>query len=129
MQVLSIVDGIGHDAVAVLEAPAILAHEPMDDRPAYRAFEAFQRAHDEGAMRPRAGIGNIEMVAAGLRLEPAPAGWTGASVGRYPVADSRCLSLETASGPFGVERFAMPNSFDQASHAVSFTPPSSGKGT
>jgi hypothetical protein len=113
------VDGIGNDAVAILEAPAVFAHEPVDDRQADRLFKTLERPHDERPVRPRTGIGHIKMIAAGLRPESTPSGRTRRPVRRHPIAEMRGLPLEAASGLRCVIPFVEPLPFDQASHDAS----------
>src|SRR5262245_59085946 len=116
MEVVGIQDGIGNDPVAIFEAPAAFAHEPVDDRQADRLFETLEGAHDEGGMRPWAGIGDIEMVAPGFSLEAAFAGRAGRAVGCYPIAEQRGRPFETATGSGCVVPLVVPSAFDEASH-------------
>src|SRR5437868_3310152 len=99
MQIMGVEDGVGNDAAAFFEAPAAFAHEPVNDGKADGVLEAFEGAHDQRAVRPWAGIGDVEMITPGLRLEAAFAGRAGCAVGRHPIAEMRGLPLETAPRP------------------------------
>ena len=47
-----------------VEMPAIIGHQWVDCRDGDDVFESQQCSDDEGAVGPRAGVGNIEVVAA-----------------------------------------------------------------
>src|SRR6185437_6603506 len=70
-QLLGAEDGVGNHARPIVEGPAALGEQPMDDRKRDHALETLKAAEDEGAVRPRAGERDDEMVAARLRLEAA----------------------------------------------------------
>ena len=63
---------VANNAIGVLfEGPAILAHEPMGVGDINHVLQALEFAQDQRPVRPRAGIGHIEVIAAGLCLEAA----------------------------------------------------------
>src|SRR3546814_434223 len=90
----------------------------MDDRNRDKVFELLQLAEDQGAMRPWTGIGDIEVIAAGLRLEAAAAARARCSVRRDPVAELRLRPLEMSPGRFRVVPDVLPLSFDEPAHVL-----------
>ena len=79
------------------EAPAILEHQRMHDRHRNMVGQVFQQAENQCPVRPRAGIGYIEMVASALGLEPALARRAGTAIGGDPVTMARILADEMAT--------------------------------
>src|SRR5205823_1219482 len=53
----------------VLECPTLLLEAGDRVRHANSILELLERAEDQGAVRPRAAVGNIEVIASRLRLE------------------------------------------------------------
>ena len=93
MQVAETVDAIRRavrKGRAVLERPAFVAKPGYGDGDTDRTIELFERQIDLGTMRPRAGIGDIKMIASRFRLEP------GRAVRRHAVAESAVETLEIA---------------------------------
>ncbi len=93
VQVVEIVHRVGRAIGKVrvlLERPALLTDAGHRIGDADRAFELLDRAVDEGAMRPRAVMRDVEVIAAGLRLE------TGRAVGGDAVAEAAVDALELA---------------------------------
>src|SRR5271154_6818616 len=82
-------DRIGNDAAAFVEGPPALGQEPVDDRERDHALESLEPAEDEGAVRPRAGERNDEMIAARLGLEPTGAARPRLAARRHPIAERR----------------------------------------
>src|SRR5690606_24012770 len=81
-------------------------------------FELLQLAEDQGAVCPGTGIGDIEVIAAGFRLEAAVAARTRRPVRRDPVAALRLRPLEMAPGRFRVVPDVLPLSFDEPAHVL-----------
>src|SRR5690242_4911474 len=77
-------------------------------------------------MGPGARAGDVEMIAAGLRLETALAARTRTAVLRHPVAEAGIRALEATAGLAGVVPLIAPDAVNQKSHRVapSFSPPS-----
>ena len=74
----------------VLERPALLAQAGNGVGDADRAVELFERTKDLRAVRPRAGVGDVEVIAAGLRRK------AGGAVGGDAVAEHAIDTLEIA---------------------------------
>ena len=68
-------------------------------------------------MRPGTGIGDIKMIAAGLRLEPALTGRARAAVRRDPVAKGGLRANETPAGLCGIVRLAVPDAVNDNTHS------------
>ena len=100
-QLLRAEDGIGNDARPRIEGPAALGQKPMDDRERDHALEPFEPAEDEGAVRPRAGERDDEVIAARLRLEAAGAARPGFPARGHPVAERRVGADEMAGRVVG----------------------------
>lgn len=89
-------DGVRHDIVAgqllvsLDEAPAALGEVPVDDGEGDNVLEALELAGDEGAVRPRARVADVEVVATLLGRV------LGAGLARDPVAERADLALELA---------------------------------
>ena len=64
------VDRIGPHTGAVVEGPAALVANRIDDRHADRVFEPFELAHDDRAVRPRTRERHVEVIASGGRGKP-----------------------------------------------------------
>src|SRR5690606_25535927 len=94
---------------------SVLAHERMDDGYRNHVLQPLQPAQNQRAVRPRAGKRDMEMVAAGLRLEAAFARWTGPAVGGHPVAEGRVGASE-AAGLVALLVVRQPFAFYHASH-------------
>jgi hypothetical protein len=73
----------------------------------------FQRAKDQCPVRPGTGIGDVEVVAAGLGNEAAVAGRAGRTVGRYPIAETTIAADEPPVVTFGVVPAVHPFAVDQ----------------
>src|SRR5580693_5984522 len=107
-------DRVGNDAGAGIEGPAALAEEPVNDGERDHALETFKPSEDEGAMRPRAGKRDDEVIAVGLRLEAGGAAGSRFSAGRDPIAERRVgphemarrVVREVALSPYSVDERA-----------------------
>src|SRR5690606_36974277 len=66
VQVAGAIDAVGNGARAVTEPPALGPHVPVDHGQRYVSLQPLQLAEDERAVRPRAGEGDVEVIAAGL---------------------------------------------------------------
>ena len=75
------VDRVGHHALARLECPPVLCHQPVRHRHTDHAFEPLEGAEDQRAVGPRAGERHVEVIAAWLGLEAALAGRPRRAVG------------------------------------------------
>jgi len=53
----------GGGGEAIIKGPAALQHQRVNHRHVDKRLKAFQRAQDQGTVRPRAGERDIEMVA------------------------------------------------------------------
>ena len=80
------VEAVPGRALLGKKGPAVRAHEMMHDGHGNDRFELLQDAEDQRAVSPRAGVGDIEVIAAGFRLEAAFAAGRGQPVTRDPVA-------------------------------------------
>src|SRR5262249_44727440 len=117
MQLVEIVDTVG-DAIGkpriVLEGPALVL-EPryrVGDRD--RAVQFLQRAVDQRAVRPRAAVRDVEVIAAGLRLV------AGRTVGRDAVAELALGAAKVAfSAGFLRQLLVAPYAVDQHAHVGS----------
>ena len=99
-------------AVGLVEGPAVFQHQPTDHRDVDQAFQALELAQDQGAVRPRAGEGYIEVIATGLGLEAAFTTRAWRAIGGHPVAALCLFPLESAIGATFVP-LVFPLSFDQ----------------
>src|SRR6185437_9864919 len=108
-------DRIGNDARAGIEGPAAFDEEPVDDRERDHALETFQPAEDQGAMRPRAGERDDEVIAAGLRPEAANPARSCVSAGRDPVAERR-VGAHEMTGRIVRKVAVAPDSVDEMAH-------------
>ena len=113
---LHAVDRIGNRALAAPELPALRAHYRLHNRQRNGAFEPLELAEDEGAVRPRAAKGDIEMVTPRLRRKTRFPCGSGAAVARDPTAEARGRSQEAPAGRFRVVPFIMPNAVDEQAH-------------
>ena len=115
MQIVEAVDPVGRaigKSRIVLERPALVAQARDRDRDADRAGELLQRQINLRAMRPRAGIGDIEVIAPGLGRKARRA------VRRDAVAEDAVDALKIA-GLAGFRRrvlVAVPFAVDQHAH-------------
>ncbi len=111
------VDLVRDHARAGLEGPSVLTHPPVQRRQGDLALQLFQRPEDQGPVRPGAGVGDIEVVAARLGLEPALAGRPRRAVRRDPVAEPALAADKPAAGSGGVVPLVAPDAIDQEPHA------------
>lgn len=77
-----------------LKFPAVFQHQRIDDGNGNQVLQLFQLAENQGAVRPGAGEGDIEVVTVLLRLEAAFSGRAGRAIRRDPVAELRGAALE-----------------------------------
>src|SRR5690606_6547842 len=99
-----------------VKAPAgFVGHFGRYGRYRDQVVKILQLAEDQGAMRPGAGQRHIEVIAAGFGLEAADAGWAGAAISGYPIAEARLAAFEFATALFGVVPLGGPVSVDQLS--------------
>src|SRR5262249_14005900 len=114
VQVMEAIDGIRRairKRGIALECPALLleTRDGVGDRD--RLLELLQRAIDQGAMRPRAAVRDVEVVAARLGLE------AGRAVGRDAIAKPAVGAAELAdAADFLGKLFVAPNALDQEAH-------------
>src|SRR5690606_6549758 len=87
------------------------------DRDGHQFAQSLERAHDQGAMRPRTGIADIQAIAAGLGTMPALPGRPGTAVGAEPVAEAGFLALEAAIVGVVIPA-VVPLAIDQQAHAA-----------
>ena len=121
MHVACAVDRVVYDAVAALEGPAMLGHVPMDDGDGDHFLQPFQRAEDQRPMRPGAGEGDIEMIAARFGLKAGLAARPRGAVLGDPAAELRRRPFEPAAGRLRVVPLIHPLAVLQQSHrALSF---------
>ena len=112
------VEAVPGGALLGKKGPAVGAHEMVHDGHGNDVFELLQNAEDQRAVSPRAGVGDVEVIAAGLRLEAAFAAGRGQPLTRDPVAPQRFGPHEAAAGLPGRVPDVMPFSVDQPSHAM-----------
>lgn len=99
-----------------LEFPAVFQHQRINDGDRDQVVQLFQLAEDQGAMRPGAGEGDIEVVTIFLRLETAFSGRAGCAIRCDPVAELRGAALEMPLGFLGVVPDVLPHTFHQHAH-------------
>lgn len=116
VQIVEAIERVAGGAILGQEGPAILAHEMVHDRNRDDVFQLLQRAEDQGAVRPRASPGDIEVITAGLDLEAACLAGCRTAIWAYPVAPLRLRAHETAARILGVIPTIHPFSVDQQSH-------------
>src|SRR5690606_27085557 len=97
---------------AVTEPPALGPHVPVDHGQRYVSLQPLQLAEDERAVRPRAGEGDVEVIAAGLGRVAAGA------VRRHPLAERTFRAHEAATGLLGVVPLVVPDAVDQQAHGL-----------
>ena len=115
-QLLRAVDGVGERAGLVREPPGPLAIERRRDGDRDRVLELLELAEQCRAVGPRAGMRDIEVVAAGRGGKAAFAARAGAAVGGDPVAEHRRPAHEApALVPVGLG-VLVPDAFDEKSH-------------
>ena len=83
--VIQLITGGGGEIT--VERPAIFQHQRVDHRNRNQGFKTFKLAHDQRAVCPRAGKGNIKMITIFLRREAAFAAWARCAVGGQPVTE------------------------------------------
>ena len=108
MEITRTVDRIGDHAGALLEGPALFRHDPVHDGDVDVRLEPLQLPQDQCAMGPGARVADIQVIAAGLRLEAAAAGSTHRPVRCHPVAELARLAHEAALVRFGVVPHVLP---------------------
>src|SRR5208282_5288771 len=109
-------DRIGNDAAARLEGPAAVAEQPMDDRERDHALESLELAEDQGAVRPRAGERDDEVVAVGFGLEAADAARPRFAARRHPVAERRVRPDEMTRPVVRKVTLRAPGAFEKNAH-------------
>src|SRR6516164_49702 len=63
MQEAGMVDWVRNHTRRLVKRPAVLKHQPTDDRNVDHRLQALERAHYQRAVRPGAGKADIEMIA------------------------------------------------------------------
>lgn len=116
VEIIGAVECVAGRAILLQESPAVLTHEMMDDGYGDHVFQLLQFAKDQRPVRPGASQRDVEMIAAGLRLETVTAAWAGRAVSRHPVAELRGRALELAAGAFGIIPPVLPFAVDQQPH-------------
>src|SRR5690625_7194312 len=76
-------------------------------------FQLQQTAKNQCAMCPRAGMRNVEVVAAWFGFKAFFAGGAGTAIGGYPMAKLCVLAHKRATGFFGVVPLVMTLAFAQ----------------
>ena len=117
VQVARAAEPIAGGAGEIGKVPALDYVDRMDDRDADGLLQAEEGAIEERPVRPGAGIGDVEMVAARLGLKAAFAGWAGCAVDSYPVAEGRGGTDETAVRRDEMVDVRPPCAFHQHAHA------------
>src|SRR5215472_14172421 len=114
MQILEAVDGVRRaigKRRTVFEGPALFLETGYGVGDGNGVFELLERAKDQRAVRPGATVGNIEVVAFPLRLEP------GRPIRGNTIAKSAVGALEfTAPAGFLRQLLIAPYAFDQNAH-------------
>src|SRR5215472_6823399 len=85
-------------AVRRAKGPALVAHERIYHRNRGCALQLLHFADDERAMRPWTCEREVQMVAAGLRLEAADSGGPRPAIDSHPIAKDRRRSDERGAG-------------------------------
>src|SRR5690606_13010454 len=116
MQVLGLVDGVGHHPVIGFEGPAVLGHQRVDHRHRDHPLQPLEYPEDQGAMGPGAGQRYIQMIAPGFGPEAILPGWPGPAIGGHPVAEPGLAADELTLVGFGVVPLVDPLALDQQSH-------------
>src|SRR5690554_3615625 len=116
MQVLGLVDGVGHHPVIGFEGPAVLGHQRVDHRHRDHLLQALEYPEDQGTMGPGAGQRYVQMIASGLGPEAILPGWPGPAIGGHPVAELGLAADELTLAGFGVVPLVDPFALDQQSH-------------
>ena len=111
VQVLGIEQRVRNDAVARLECPAVIGHQPVNHRQADHFFQALEVAKDQSTVGPGAGQGHIKMIAAWFGLESALSARARAAVGGHPVAEFGRAADEVALVALGVVPLVDPFAF------------------
>ena len=101
-----------------VERPAVAQHVGMHNRHADMRLELLELAEHEGAVRPWAGIADIEVIPSGFRRKPTFARRTSTAVSGDPVAELRCAPLELSARAFRVVALVFPHAVYQKSHVV-----------
>ena len=114
MQIVETVDAIRRtvrESGIVLEGPALLAKPRNGDGEADRTIQFLKREIDLRAVRPRAGVGDIEVIAPGLGFE------AGRAVSCDAVAKGAVHPLEIAGlAGFRGRVLVSPLAVDQHAH-------------
>src|SRR5262249_62336087 len=84
------------------EGPALRAQPRHGIGDGDGAVELLERAVDQRAVRPRTAVGDVEVVASGLRLE------AGGAVGGDAVAEAAVGALELAAGAGLLRQLPVP---------------------
>jgi len=110
------VDRIGDRARGVGKRPALVQHVGIDDGQGNDVFQFLQTPENQCAVGPGAGMGDIKMIAVGLRLEAGLARRPRRTVRGHPVAKVRILADEFAARRFGIVPGIVPDAVDQKTH-------------
>ncbi|MNH06169.1 hypothetical protein D3C79_655280 [compost metagenome] len=103
MEKVQVIDLVAAGAFALVEGPAVFAHQPADHRHVDQVFQALELAKDQGAVGPGAGQGYIQVIASCF------SGW-------QLIVTLRAFALEGAVFAAFIP-LVMPASVDQQAHA------------
>src|SRR5690606_32440539 len=105
---------------AIVEYPALIGPARQRERDRDVLLEPFELAEDQRAMRPRAAERDVQVVAAGLRLEAAFARRPRCAVRRHPAADDGWAALEASVAEPQGRRLLIgnPAAVDHRSHST-----------
>src|SRR5262249_1482510 len=110
---------VGRRARIAAEGPAAIALDRLHHRQRDHVRELLETTEDDGAMRPRAGERDVEMIAVALRRKAAVAGGTRPAVGVHPVAVQGLRPPEaSALDTLAVVAVVVPRAVDQEAHAI-----------
>ena len=100
----------GQRIAAFAELPASFEHQGFDHGNRNHALEALEDAEDQRPVRPRAGVGDEQVVAAGLGRE------AGACLIGDAIAELRLAAHEPTAVGRGVVPVVVPDAVDQQAH-------------
>ena len=103
------------------EGPALVAHDRMNHRNPDMRRKALQFAEDQRPVRPRAGVGDVKVIAPAFRREAALPRRARRAVGRDPVAEARVLALVGAVLPARPDAALGPDPVHQLVHRLSLS--------
>ena len=107
------------------ELPAALAHHRLDHRHADHVFELLEFAEHDGAVRPRAGERDVEMIAPAGGGKAALPARARAAVRRHPIVECGLPTPEAPATRLRVVKAAVPHAVDEMAmgHEMFLVPP------